>query len=1848
MKKIILTSLLMASYIGLKSQSANNPPDELQVSYNTIYSQLNNAKITTGYLYQQGIHYRNIRYYSGTTDSVLKQGIWEDVYTQLAQCRRVATAYDLPSFKTIKTSINALYASKINPIVIFDFRCQDIKYNVKETNLMDVNATTKKLLDLTAVGSATTPYNINTIFAASPANYTVGFDTVKFRLSSQFYFSNYANYAALPAIQIDFGDGLGFVAVAWNSTKNIVYPVGAEKTIKVRKMSGSTVLAKSAGLYVRNADIFASNSLAKTANNGVDEIVVTATIPYAGAVKKARVVIKYGKNSFGYTRTNIEKPLIFADGIDFPTGEPNVTGYSTQLRKCNGLGFYDIYDEIDYRYCKDRKDGEYYSEAQAGGLFDFGRDFIDGLNNDGYDFIFVDFYDGAALMQQNAMVMVEVIKEVNSRKSSATCYPNIIGGASMGGQVSKYALTYMEKNNIPHNGSVYLGFDTPHNGANIPIGFVELVKYFANPNFPKIPFEQFKESLENKLGTPAAKQLLINWDATGESAERTAWLSELNTNGQYPKKTFNIGIASGSGNNTKQPGMASTGGPLVSFVWKPAVAIGAIVGTVGGTIQSGPIGAVLGGAIGGLLGAAATAVLPLEYRGDAYLTPGNGQNKIFIGDKPGYNNLVSINKPSAALNLDNSPGGQNNATVQGDGCAKTWVSKRFDKITDWTYNDYNIKFFSFIPTNSALALKAPYDTDLNFNPYTDLKHSFNSIQNTHIFEKNKTYLDDVYFPSLHFKFNNNEIFTGSDNQPHVKIEEVGQLWVREEMKKIQPDLATALPAGANTSYNFGNDFKRTLVSCDVNSGGVIHVNKSGNTSYGAGVATIPNSKFTLRTISCTQVNINPGGKMVVGDAGINNTGEVIFEQFSNLRIFSGGILEIQDGSKVIIEAGAGFYLAPGATIRLMGSAATLEIRDANYNLEIPIGTSGITFTKHTAASGGQFIWKGNLSWAAGSTNKLISTGVTLKCNGAVTYNNGNQIELNKSDACLEIAGNLFLGANAKFTFTKSALESRRGYVKFSCPAITGANNTVNSLQNIVAGTGASMEFIGDCKTCKIVEINQYWLLLPDALKSLKIDNGLVMNSVSTGFGEISVPCSLTVSNTTFLGNGISPTSRAIELYGQYHSINNCEFKYFTEGAIFYGDFNNNPLKVTNSIFLANKKGIMGYKDGGLNLSGNSFINNMRGAQMDNAVLASNVQSNIFKNSIYENTSGTLHGNIIDFIYDNNGDEDTAKLLINGPDRSHCAIKYKGASDLYMYDNNIKGLHTGVITENNKVSLQCNYFNNIQNSGIITNKGTLNMSAKSNNAGHNFVQNIGFSLIRLNQVDHDKILLNSGFNYFKMETSNFESKTDYNSIQEIFGLFNSTAPDPSNRVSNNSGNALTPAEASSQSSMLIQSKIKYPLAIYGTAKSINPQLTVNMPLTINRNYWTAIVSIYGPQYAPITSLQDLINPEPVLQGPGFNPTLPFFVTDNSILTQIKYCGDTAAPCVGVGCEMQRIAQICTNCDNVNTQEIGMAQTNVAANNAMNKMEDLNVVNRYKKSLSIFTDVEANATSLQGAEDMDVLSYVHEGTITALSEGLRKKQINRNNALDKAKILGLENAYSNQISAMQTTDFGKKLEKIKLLKNKAHVQHLQDKSNMAMITIDEAITFVQADAALSQEVSVKQLMKDKCFYDVSHQYNSGQIQKEQFSTTLAICQAAIDNIPGLYRTINDDEDMAFEITEELKNGMAEMPIVKEPPYRSYVNEEGQGFVIEEQRKSSMITVMPNPANNRISILAKEKLGVCTISFTDMSGRVVLTKTITLNQNEAFNLELNLNNGIYLYAIKSEGNIIDKNKLVILNQE
>ncbi|SEB41316.1 Por secretion system C-terminal sorting domain-containing protein [Tenacibaculum sp. MAR_2009_124] len=168
-------------------------------------------------------------------------------------------------------------------------------------------------------------------------------------------------------------------------------------------------------------------------------------IPFNGL--KFRVGIKYGCGNNG----KIRRPIIIS-----PPYRPLIQPFSMK---------------------------KYWNQFNVGGLFDK-------YVSLGYDIIFVRQNFGFLSLQKTGTELAQFIKNINNLKKIN--YPdedweNILMGYSMGGQNARYALLKLEKEHMEaggdhHHTRLYVPFDSPHHGANIPLFAQATYKTFSNTN----------------------------------------------------------------------------------------------------------------------------------------------------------------------------------------------------------------------------------------------------------------------------------------------------------------------------------------------------------------------------------------------------------------------------------------------------------------------------------------------------------------------------------------------------------------------------------------------------------------------------------------------------------------------------------------------------------------------------------------------------------------------------------------------------------------------------------------------------------------------------------------------------------------------------------------------------------------------------------------------------------------------------------------------------------------------------------------------------------------------------------------------------------------------------------------------------------------------------------------------------------------------------------------------------------------------------------------------------------------------------------------------------------------------
>ncbi|MDY8136710.1 T9SS type A sorting domain-containing protein [Aquimarina sp. 2201CG5-10] len=271
----------------------------------------------------------------------------------------------------------------------------------------------------------------------------------------------------------------------------------------------------------------------KTIESKVYVIVNKSSNKYSGKISNHSVISdetfngKKGKMDYRiYYRTNegsnpnLRKPIIIIDGFD-PGDRRRITDSDcANDPDCVDLynGFFSNEEHVsiwDFNYYKDSNDDT--------------RNLITELRAIGYDVVIVnnpthqingqpEIDGGADYIERNGKTLVTLIKWLNTElannNSGSTISKTnglVIVGPSMGGQISRYALAYMEKKfsqtnstEWKHKTRLWISIDSPHLGANIPIGIQAAIHQLAG-----FGLDGALDFRDRQLGSVAAKQQLI-------------------------------------------------------------------------------------------------------------------------------------------------------------------------------------------------------------------------------------------------------------------------------------------------------------------------------------------------------------------------------------------------------------------------------------------------------------------------------------------------------------------------------------------------------------------------------------------------------------------------------------------------------------------------------------------------------------------------------------------------------------------------------------------------------------------------------------------------------------------------------------------------------------------------------------------------------------------------------------------------------------------------------------------------------------------------------------------------------------------------------------------------------------------------------------------------------------------------------------------------------------------------------------------------------------------------------------------------------------------------------------------
>lgn len=514
MKKITLLAFLLLFQISLaqeKQYDLLKDATETKILYDQVFGL---SKITS------------------QPKEVISHNYFNQVYHEV---QRADFLNRLPAYEEIKNRANRGIIQNHIPVGVLIADVEQIKSGVFEQNQIQKTASGQYFLN----PEVSEPFDKTEIRLMAPLLGRSKSQTVRFLIESTDIF-NTTNKNAI-GFYIDTHQGNGFQKLTPNTPFATYFNTTGDNSLsfKIVFEDGSFTTNESKIHIMPN-----SAALQRNGNATLAIETIQATIPYQGYGESAPV---FGTAEYEIFLDNVDgvldKPIFLVDGFD-----PGDTRNTTL-----------IYEMLNY--------------SSGGNLGDVVRD-------EGFDIVVVNFPQyspdgetlidgGADFIQRNAMSLVALIEHINSQKVGNE--QNVIIGPSMGGLISRYALRYMEQNSLEHDTRLYISFDSPHLGANVPIGFQHMFNYMA---YGPLGETTLQGIVDGMLRSAAARQMLIDhfeghlqsgnateFDnniqlPTGAPNYRNAFQAELNNMG-FPQTTRNVAISNGSGNGTMTgtPGM---------------------------------------------------------------------------------------------------------------------------------------------------------------------------------------------------------------------------------------------------------------------------------------------------------------------------------------------------------------------------------------------------------------------------------------------------------------------------------------------------------------------------------------------------------------------------------------------------------------------------------------------------------------------------------------------------------------------------------------------------------------------------------------------------------------------------------------------------------------------------------------------------------------------------------------------------------------------------------------------------------------------------------------------------------------------------------------------------------------------------------------------------------------------------------------------------------------------------------------------------------------------------------------------------------------------------------------------
>jgi hypothetical protein len=814
----------------------------------------------------------------------------------------------------------------------------------------------------------------------------------------------------------------------------------------------------------------------------------------------AKVTIHYGNGPNGVNNC-LKKPIVFVEGIDFgyknrPTG--------CKDGKCGNMGYLDLL-----------KGKQWNVETQSWSdwaSIEFSPAILKQYRDSGYDIVYIDFYDGADYLQNNAVVTYHAIKEISNR----LCGQHIhVVGASMGALVARRALTMIENDTVQHCIRSYTSFDGPLLGANIPIALQSALNYYSGVD------GRIEDLKSRMLDRPASKQmLLVHYQNNDQPHELFNQFMADSSMQAFPSQPWKFAIINGSDQMEYQRAddlqLVFPGDSLIHFnIAQPLVNnVKRIANLLGGKALK---------IVASTLPTSDAKLFTYSRKSNA-LPNGKATVAIF---KTTYAKAKLHVVNDQMLGLDHQAGGRSSATLD--------LFNSLQKKSWLVFSELYVGNTCFIPTWSAIGSSYAKKHHLQPLEYSIGKQPLN-LKNTPF----------------------HDYYSQSTNQDHVLFEKSqngNAIWL---LKKI---ISTEKQQYDQTNKNtfIGNTFDKFLGSITVKSEQQLDINCNYTTSKMNpadinAVSQLKERVFILGNCHNAEIRIQKNATLNLGSGNSNHQNTLLqckekskiivekggtlnmFGGKSTLRIFKnaqliledGATLIIRDGSQLILDEGSKFVIGNQVNIYINGKNAIVHVKgelllSQNATLQVRSEKGMETGMLKLSHVGGGF---GTCKITGGGHAKLL------------VYGNDAQ-----ASTVLQIEGNI----NTHKVFDTIAMH--RANVKF-------ANNS-----SLLVSGYVQIENCGFSPT-DWSKYSQNGLVVESGKLNL---SGSEFSKLNTGL-QIQSSCKAVVQNNRFLS---CTTALLTESSGV--KIKNCTFKNNTVGIEMFGNESLDSIMLSN--FTSNETGI---------------------------------------------------------------------------------------------------------------------------------------------------------------------------------------------------------------------------------------------------------------------------------------------------------------------------------------------------------------------------------------------------------------------------------------------------------------------------------------------------------------------------------------------------------------------------------------------------------------------------------------------------------------------------------------------------